>query len=140
MTNSRSIDSPRTLQPRKSSLKPPKSSLSEQLNNNNNYTSHENGAFNSTELEVVDEINEVIEDKIEEKIEKKPIQEPRRKSIVTFSEKTEVNYGWLHSSSITWIRTLFFGSVFRVLTHLTQKLISVQFIDSLKRLVFCKYI
>ena len=96
--NMASIESPRVIQPRKSSLKPSSKSVTDQLNNN--FSAHENGAFNAIELEVVDEVNEEkVEEKVEEKIEEKPntlsvpnIQETRRKSIVTFSDKTQVKY------------------------------------------------
>ena len=81
--------SPRSLQPRKSSLKPPRNSISDQINNNNN-GSFDNTAFNSTELEVVNEMNEMNEDKQNELTIN--FDETRRKSIVTFSDQPEVNY------------------------------------------------
>jgi hypothetical protein len=83
--------------PRKSSLKPPKNgSLSDQLNNNNYKkssaklntkanSSHDNAAYVGNDLDKVDE-------ETEDKSSDPPVQfqETRRKSIVTFSEKTDV--------------------------------------------------
>ena len=90
-TTSKDAQSPQIAYPRKSSLKPPKISLSDQLNNN--HSSHENPTFNSTELEVVDELSE---DKVNEENNKTAVPvvpvSGRRKSIVTFGETTEVNF------------------------------------------------
>ncbi|CAG2174885.1 unnamed protein product [Oppiella nova] len=81
-----SKDSPSlTSMPRKSSLKPPKTNFSDQLNNNGIY---ENAAYTGGELDVVHEVSE------DKPIDEKPVfQEGRRKSIVTFSETTQVKFG-----------------------------------------------
>ncbi|CAG2113946.1 unnamed protein product [Medioppia subpectinata] len=78
-------NSPRTSYPRKSSLKPSKS-LTDQMNNN-----YDNTAFNISELGAVQELVEEVNE--ETQIEQKPrFQETRRKSIVTFSDTTQVKY------------------------------------------------
>ena len=77
-------DSPRQMHPRKSSLKPPRNSISDQINNNNSF---DNTVFNNTELEVVKEDSEEKSNEL-----KINFDESRRKSIVTFSDQTEVSY------------------------------------------------